>query len=95
MNYVIYKTKQISDPEGNPLSYSRLYDWKLSLQPSLGPRGVSRQVNSAFFQLKLGHGYIKGYLNKLGHTENDLWVGTLAGYLGKKRRIQIDCALRP
>ena len=67
-----YKTKQISDPKGNPLSYSRLYDWRPSLRPSLGPQGVSRPVNSAFFQLKLGHGYLKGYLNKLGHTDNDL-----------------------
>jgi len=67
-----YKTKQMADPKGNPLSYSRLYDWKLSLHPSLGPQGISRQINSAFFQLKLGHGYLKGYLNKLGRTDNNL-----------------------
>jgi len=67
-----YKTKQISDPKGNPLSYSRLYNWKLSLHPSLGPQGVSRQVNSAFFQLKLGHGYLKGYCKGVSrHTTRE------------------------
>jgi len=63
----------MSDLKGNPLSYCRLYDWRLSLRPSLGPQGVSRPVNSAFFQLKLGYGYLKGYLNKLGHTDNNLY----------------------
>lgn len=30
-----------------------------------------REIASAFYQLKIGHGYIKSYLDKLGHASND------------------------
>jgi len=55
----------------NPYSYRRLFSWKLQSKIQL-PLGTKREQSSALFQLKLGHGYIKSYLYRLGHSENDL-----------------------
>lgn len=44
------------------------------LKPNMSiqlPRNITRQIASAFYQLKLGHGYNRGYLYRLGHISND------------------------
>ena len=35
------------------------------------PKGTNRETSSAFFQLKLGHGYNKAYLYRIGHAADD------------------------
>jgi hypothetical protein len=36
------------------------------------PPGTRRELVSSFYQLKLGHGYLKLYLYRFGHLETDL-----------------------
>ena len=50
-------------------SYFKKFGWKPKSKIQI-PNGTKRQVASAFFQLKLGHGYFKNYLYKLGHTKS-------------------------
>ena len=53
----------------NSQSYGRKYIWK---PPSLlVPKGTKREQISSFYQLKLGHGYLKSYLCRLGLAGND------------------------
>lgn len=51
------------------------YDKKFPfIKPSLNfqlPKNTTRKVASAFFQLKLGHGYNRSYLHRLGHVTSD------------------------
>jgi hypothetical protein len=54
----------------NPASYSRKFPWKIQARIQL-PSGTKRELASAYYQLKLGHGYFKAYLNRLGHSAND------------------------
>jgi hypothetical protein len=51
-------------------NYSKNYSWKIRPRISL-PRGTKREIASAFYQLKLGHGYIKNYLHRLKHASNN------------------------
>ena len=45
---------------------------ELEPQPEPDPKPrFRRQTHTAFFQLKIGHGYLKNYLHKLGHTGDD------------------------
>jgi hypothetical protein len=53
-----------------PSAYSKLFEWRLGLK-SLIPRGTKRELTSSFFQLKLGHGYLRAYLARLEHSESD------------------------
>ena len=39
--------------------------------------GTKRATASAFYQLKLGHGYIKSYLHRLGHTDQKCQCGQI------------------
>ena len=36
------------------------------------PQGTKRELASLFYQLKLGHGYLKSYLYRIGRSESDL-----------------------
>jgi ribonuclease HI len=54
----------------NLSTYSRNFPWKISRKLQL-PLGVKRAIASSFYQLKLGHGYIKTYLNRFKHTTDD------------------------
>jgi ribonuclease HI len=36
------------------------------------PRGTKRLLASTFYQLKLGHGYLKAYLKRIGRSNSDL-----------------------
>jgi hypothetical protein len=53
-----------------PSTYSRLFEWRPGLK-SLIPRGTKWELASSFFQLKLGHGYPRAYLAKLGHSDDN------------------------
>ena len=53
----------------NPASYTRKYPWKPSL--ILDKIQAKRRISSAFYQLKIGHGYIKSYLYNIGRSSND------------------------
>ena len=52
-------------------AYKKQFLWKLGAKIQL-PLGTKRELASAFFQLKLGHGYLKSYLHRLGHSNNNL-----------------------
>lgn len=54
----------------NKRSYSNQFSLNPKSEISI-PLNTKREVASAFFQLKLGHGYIKSYLKRLGHSESD------------------------
>jgi hypothetical protein len=51
-------------------SYSNIYPWKISRKINL-PSGTFKPLASAFFQLKLGHGYLKSYLHRLNIVSNN------------------------
>jgi hypothetical protein len=58
-------------PSQNSTTYRRQFSWQLRSKIQLPP-GTKRELASSFFQLKLGHGYIRSYLYKLGHSVSDL-----------------------
>ena len=58
-------------PSQNSTTYRKQFPWQVRSKIQL-PRGTKREIASSFFQLKLGHGYLKSYLHRLGHTESDL-----------------------
>jgi ribonuclease HI len=62
--------KYESLPSQNPIAYKKLFSWKINSKIQLPP-GTKRQVASAFYQLKLGHGFLKSYLNRIGRSDND------------------------
>ncbi|CAG8978349.1 hypothetical protein HYALB_00012484 [Hymenoscyphus albidus] len=59
-----------TEPSTNQHSYRREFPWKILSKPRV-PQGTKREIASAFYQLKLGHGYFKSYLHNLGHTNNN------------------------
>ena len=54
----------------NPLSYRKIFNWKISPKIQV-PNGTKRKTFSAYFQLKLGHGYNKAYLYQHGLSTED------------------------
>ena len=50
--------------------YTTKFEWKISPKLQI-PRTTKRELASSFYQLKLGHGYIKSYLYRLNHTSNN------------------------
>lgn len=58
-------------PNQNPASYKNQFPWQLRTKVQV-PTGTKRELASSFYQLKLGHGYIKSYLHRIGRAENDL-----------------------
>lgn len=62
--------KYDSIPNDNTLAYKHRFTLKIKSKIAL-PSNTRREWASAFFQLKIGHGYLKSYLKRLGHTEND------------------------
>ena len=53
------------------LSYKNTFPWKIQTKLSI-PRGNPREVSSAFYQLKLGHGYFQSYLQRMGIRKQPL-----------------------
>jgi ribonuclease HI len=60
----IYSIIEASKKSKSRESYSNIYPLRISKKIVL-PLGTKRQLASSFFQLKLGHGYLKSYLHRL------------------------------
>ena len=52
----------------NPNTYAARYKWKIRKQ--IATPSTSREVSSAFFQLKLGHCYLRDFLFKRGKVDS-------------------------
>ncbi|KAF2135235.1 uncharacterized protein K452DRAFT_197045, partial [Aplosporella prunicola CBS 121167] len=52
-----------------PSSYAKTFP--LVAKRSYKPPSNEREIASAFYQLKLGHGYFKSYLHRFNHTTTD------------------------
>jgi hypothetical protein len=59
-------------PSQNPAIYKNQFPWQLRSKVQLPPR-TKRELASSFYQLKLGHGYLKLYLYRIGRSETDLY----------------------
>ena len=55
----------------NPNTYAAKYSWKIRKRLSV-PMGTQRETASAFYQLKIGHGYNKAYLFRIGKADSPL-----------------------
>lgn len=58
-------------PSNNSNTYRKQFSWQLRSKIQL-PRGTKRELASSFYQLKIGHGYIRSYLHRIGHVDSDL-----------------------
>jgi ribonuclease HI len=78
-----YRAKQIGNTEWKAVldhydkqastsstSYKNTYPWQIRSKIQL-PSRTKRELASSLYQLKLGHGYLKPYLARFGHAEND------------------------
>ena len=54
----------------NPTTYAARYKWKTRKQIATPP--TSREVSSAFYQLKLGHCYLRDFLFKRGKADSNV-----------------------
>ena len=57
--------------EKNPNTYSSRFQWKTGKRLAIPP-GTKRELASAFYQLKLGHGYNRAYLHRIGKADSPL-----------------------
>ena len=55
----------------NPNTYAAKYSWKTRKKLSV-PMGTRRETASAFYQLKIGHGYNKAYLFRIGKADSPI-----------------------
>jgi hypothetical protein len=53
----------------NPSTYAAKFAWK-SRKKLIIPMGTKREIASAFYQLKIGHGYNKGYLHCIDNVDS-------------------------
>jgi ribonuclease HI len=70
-------------------AYINTYTWNISKKISL-PLGIKRELASSFFQLKLGHGYIKSYLYRLKLIANNKCK---CGRIETTRHLLLECPL--
>jgi ribonuclease HI len=70
-------------------SYSCIYSWKVQ-NKILIPRNTKRVLASSFYQLKLGHGYLKSYLYRLGIIEDNK---CRCGLVETAKHLIRDCSL--
>ncbi|PVH73204.1 hypothetical protein DL98DRAFT_354752, partial [Cadophora sp. DSE1049] len=68
-------------------TYDKTFGWQ-TRQKLLLPKNTKREVSSAYFQLKLRHGYIKSYLYNLGHTTNDKCT---CGHYESPEHLLLEC----
>lgn len=68
-------------------SYASQYEWNLQKKPCIG-KGVKKSVSSAFYQLKLGHGYFKSYLKRIGKVNDDRCI---CGAKQTPRHLLLQC----
>jgi ribonuclease HI len=65
-----YNDKRQKAKYTNQLAYSNTYQWRLSNKLIL-PLGVPRLLASSYYQLKIGHRFLKSYLHRIKKTPND------------------------
>ena len=63
-----YRPKAI---QKNPNTYSAKFNWKINNKLAL-PTGTRREIASAYYQLKFGHGYNRDYLSRIGKLDSPL-----------------------
>ncbi len=73
----------------SPESYSSIYPWRISSKIIL-PIGTKRELASSFFQLKIGHGYLKSYLYRLNITGNNKCI---CGLKETTKHLILNCRL--
>lgn len=74
----------------NPQSYACKYRWRVGKTLRIPP--AEREPASAYYQLKLGHGYLKSYLHRFKKSTNDrcTCVGAPAQ---TPRHLLLECSL--
>jgi hypothetical protein len=53
----------------NPNTYASKFRWRIRKRLSI-PVGTKRKLASTFYQLKMGHGYMKAYLARIGKSDS-------------------------
>ena len=53
----------------NPNTYASKFRWRIRKRLSI-PVGTKRELASTFYQLKMGHGYMKAYLARIGKSDS-------------------------
>lgn len=56
--------------EKNSRTYAAKFLWRIGKKLCI-PQGTKREIASAFYQLKTGHGYNKSYLHRIGKSETN------------------------
>lgn len=73
--------------EDSPSAYTGVFPWQIRRKPWV-PRGTRREISSAFYQIKLGHGYFKSYMRRVGHIETD---SCSCGSKQTAKHLLLDC----
>ena len=68
--WIKYLQQNDSRLQLSPLSYRKRFNWKIRQKIQV-PSQPTRMASSAYFQLKLGHGYNKAYLRDHKLSKND------------------------
>ncbi|KAI0993691.1 hypothetical protein K3495_g14493 [Podosphaera aphanis] len=84
-NDILSKFK--SNHPGGSSSYLNLYPRQIR-KKVWTPRGTKKEICSAYYQLKLGHGYFKSYLKRIGKTTDDM---CLCGGRQTPRHLLLEC----
>ena len=66
-DYSAYKNTAVLK---NGSTYAAIYNERLGRKMKF-PHGIKRKISSAFFQLKIGHGYFKSYLFRIKRDSSD------------------------
>jgi ribonuclease HI len=66
----LQKDTETTHQYNNPHSYRKQFRWCLKSKLMV-IADTPRKTAGAFYQLKIGHGYIKSYLYNIGHAVND------------------------
>lgn len=69
-NWLNIQQNHNTKPSGKVSTYTKQYGITTNTKIQI-PRGTKRAICSALYQLKLGHGYNKAYLHKMGRISND------------------------
>ena len=83
----IYNILEATKVSKSPDAYSRTYPWKVSNKIIL-PLGTKRELASSFFQLKIGHGYLKSYLYRLNILSNNECI---CGLIETAKHLVLNC----
>ena len=83
----IYSILESNKKSKTKESYSSIYSWKVSNKMLL-PISTKRELASSFYQLKLGHGYLKSYLYRLNISSDNKCI---CGLTETAKHLLLDC----